>query len=273
MIQIIGEAGINHRGNLGDAFRLVDAAKEAGADAVKFQTYNAEQLMPAGKDRDRLAAIELGHADFIAIAEYCADQDIEFMSTPDDVDSLRFLVGECGMKRVKIGSGSLTYRPLMQAAIDTGLPIILSTGMATIEDIDATLRWFPEMRLDEVTLLHCVSLYPCPLHLANLKAMWTLRREFSTHVGYSDHTVGPLACLAATAMGATIIEKHLMLDDGEPPIDAAVSMGAADFKRMVADVRAVEAIKGRGNKRHLSPEELAMRPRVRKTADGMQPSL
>lgn len=191
MVMIISECGVNHDGDLSKALRLCDAAKQTGADAAKFQTYIPEYCIRRSKDFDLLCALALPLHDFITIAKHCESIGIEFMSTPDDINSLKYLVEECGIRRIKIGSGSLTYLPLVHAAYLTKLPVLLGTGMATQDEIRAALPWFSPYETyevtDDLTLMHCVSLYPCPPHLANVRAMNHLREiGEGVAVGYRD---------------------------------------------------------------------------------------
>lgn len=271
---IIAEAGVNHDGKLDKALRLCDAAKAAGADIVKFQTYLPDFSIRKGKDYDLLVKLALPLEDFCRISEHCKEIDIEFCSTPDDLISLMFLVEHCGVKRIKLGSGSLLYRPLVDAVFDTGLPVLLSTGMATIRDIcDGATPWLRSVvRLRELTVMHCVSLYPCPPHLANVAAVATLKNAYGWQVGYSDHTIGDYAALAAVALGATVIEKHFTLDNEDDGPDHRMSATPDQFERLVMKVRMVETVLGDGRKEP-SPEERAMIPRIRKDAEGFQPGL
>lgn len=266
---VVAEIGLNHGGNLDTALRLCEAAKEAGADIVKTQTFVPEKAIRADSpDFAKLAALALPWDKTLLVARHCEALGIEFCSTPDDLDSLRFLVEECGVQRIKIGSGSLTYRPLVRAAFATGLPVILSTGMATSYEIQSALAdaGGPE----KVTLLHCVSIYPTPYRLVNLRAMDSLR-AFGTKVGYSDHCVETMSVFAAAAMGADMIEKHFMLADTDP-IDVEISCVPRRFREMVDEIRFITAIRGDGVKRP-SPEEAAMIPRIRKGDDGRQAGL
>lgn len=269
-VTVICEGGVNHNGNLTTALRLCDAAKRAGADVIKFQTFLPELSIDASSpDYKLLECLALPLKSFIEIAKHCASIGIEFMSTPDDLPSLKFLVEECGMKRIKIGSGSLTYKPLLQAACNTRLPVILSTGMTNSIEIDEAVT---SHNWKDLTLLHCVSLYPCPVELANLNVIQTLK-VFGLPVGYSDHTLSPVAIpSAATAFGITVLEKHMTLSKRMFGPDHKMSLSPGKFEEMVTAVRDVEKALGDGSKT-LSPQEAAMIPRVRKGSDGKQPGL
>lgn len=270
---IVAELGLNHGGSLDRAFKLVEAAANAGADIAKFQTFIVEAVLRrTDPDYDRIAPLALPFSAFVEIKQCCDAHGIEFCSTPGDVDSLWFLVQECHVKRIKIGSDDLTNRELVRAAYKTRLPVVLSTGMATMDEIKRALpderRW-----MSPITLLHCVSLYPCPDDLANLKAMDALR-AFNHPVGYSDHCAGIDIAVFAAARGACMIEKHLMLDDhvkvgAEPPIDFAVSVGPGEFKFMAQMIRLAETAMGDGRKEP-GPAEATLRERLRKGPDGLR---
>jgi len=197
------------------------------------------------------------------LALYCEHIGIEFMSTPGDLDSLRFLVEECGVKRLKIGSDDLTYQPLRDSAYKSGLPCILSTGMATLADVREALPKVPGV---DLTLLHCVSLYPCRVEDVNLRAMDTLSEAFGWPVGYSDHTDTIAACLIAVARGATVIEKHFCLDDYKGP-DDVVSVNPEGLEELVLGARAVTVMLGNGIKVP-TRDELAAIPQLRKGEGG-----
>src|SRR5258706_14747738 len=275
-VTIIAEMGINHNGNVDEALRLCDAAKETGADIIKSQTYLPEIAIDKNsKDYDLLYNLALPFPDFIKIAKHCEDIGIEFCSTPDDLYSLKFLVDECGIKRIKIGSGSLTYTPLINAAYLTKLPVILSTGMATIPEIINILppTTFTSAPTYEITLLHCVSLYPCPIELVNLNCIKTLKELGTVSVGYSDHTLSVIAIpCAAVALGATVVEKHFTLNRYAEGPDHAMSLDPYQFSEMVREIRNTELALGDGTKT-ISEQEAAMIPRVRKGEDGKQPGL
>lgn len=264
-IEVIAEAGVSHSGNVDIALKMIDAAKVAGADVIKFQTYCPEEAInEKHKDFAFLKSLALTHIDFLKLVRHCEDVKIEFLSTPGDITSLKFLVGECGVKRIKIGSDDLTYMPLIEAAYETELPLILSTGMATIGEIWDALTVIDRDR--NLTLLHCVSSYPCAIEDVNLRAMDTLREEFHMPVGYSDHTKGTSACMAAAAMGAVLIEKHFELYD-HGGVDTAVSVNESLLGGMIYGIRRVEKMMGTGIKEPCAAEK-AMIPLVRKREDG-----
>lgn len=282
---IIAEAGVNHDGRIKNAIALCDTAKEAGADIVKFQTYIPEKCIRPGKDYDLLKRLALSLPAFHDIAKYCREIDIEFCSTPDDLESLKYLVEHCGVKRIKLGSGSLLYEPLVTAAFSTGLPVLLSTGMATMEEVAGVLQHQYKNRtvLSDVTVMHCVSLYPCPPELANVAALHTVVALAESvwpmdwfHIGYSDHTVGydSSAAAAAVAIGATVIEKHITLGAFRMGADAGpdhpMSATRHEFHRMVNAIRDIEKVLGTGIKMP-SEKEREMIPHLRKDSEGFQP--
>lgn len=268
-IEIIAEAGVNHGGDVSVALKMIDAAKAAGADVVKFQTYCPEEAInPNHKDFAFLKSLALTHIDFIKLAKHCKGVGIEFMSTPGDVGSLKFLVEECGVKRIKVGSDDLTYKPLLKAVGQAGLPVILSTGMGTMHEIWWAIDWLHPLFAPwpNITLLHCVSSYPCAFVDANLKAIETLRGSFKVPVGYSDHCQGCLASVAAASLGAVMIEKHFELRSHKGP-DHDVSVNEFALAKMITKVRAVELMLGSGVKEPCEAEK-AMIPLVRKRDDG-----
>ncbi len=264
MTLIIAEAGVNHNGDFDAALKLADAAKEAGADIVKFQTFLPDKLVRrSDPSYDAIRDMALSYSQFLRLASHCRDIGIEFMSTPGELDSLRFLVEECGVARIKIGSDDLTYAPLVRAAYASKLPVILSTGMATLIEIRDAM---PPPWID-VSLLHCVSLYPCFDHEANLRALDTLSDEFQCPVGYSDHTAGIHVPLIAVACGAEIIEKHIMISGSCP--DVAVSVTPTRFAMMVEEIRDIEEMLGDGIKAPCKRERENI-PVFRKQADGLR---
>lgn len=245
---IIAESGVNHNGSLREAEKLIVAAKRCGADAVKFQLFDADLLK-----RPAIKHLQLSYDDMAGLKQYADRQGIEFMCTPFDVAALEFLVG-IGVRRLKIGSGSITDLALMVAAHESELPLIVSTGMSDDDRIGCALDI---IGTNDVTLLHCTSAYPCPLEDVNLAAMSDLWR-FMCPVGYSDHTRGILASLAATACGATVIEKHLTLDRNATGPDHKSSIEPAEFKTMAAGIRDIEVMMGDGVKRVMASEAACM---------------
>jgi N-acetylneuraminate synthase len=260
---VIAEAGVNHNGELDLALRLCDAARAAGADAVKFQTFRAEDLVLPGAptaqyqarqtgQQDQFAMLqqlELSAAKHQAIRSHCDAIGIEFFSTPFSVAAVDMLV-RLGVRRIKLSSGELTHRALVERAAAARLPLLVSTGMATMDEIREALQWIAGARggLDGVTVLHCTSAYPAPDEALNLKAMVSMAADLGVAVGYSDHSLGIEAALAAVALGARVIEKHLTLDRTLPGPDHSASLEPAPFKAMVDGIRRVSAMLGDGVK-------------------------
>ena len=247
MTFIIAEAGVNHNGDLGQAILLANAAKAAGADAVKFQHFNSRRLW----GDDRIAHLELSDAEMANIAWHCQTLGIEFMCTPFGIPEAEFLAPL--VKRMKIASGCLERWGLLEAVRDTGLPVILSTGMADMDRVAGAVAMFPAQPL---TLLHCTSAYPCPTAEVNLAAMDALRARWgaSAAVGYSDHTPGIVIALAAVARGAAVLEKHLTLDRGQDGPDHKASIEPDAFRVMAGAIREIELAIGRPEKR-VQPSE------------------
>lgn len=288
---IIAEAGVNHNGSLQMALDMVDVAAAAGVDAIKFQTFTAEKLATRhaskaayqavrtgeGGQYEMLKALELSDTDFFTLAARCKDMGVEFMSTPFDEDALAMLV-QLGIQRVKIGSGDVTNAPLLLAAGKTGLPVILSTGMCTLDEVRQALGVLafgylglnrpcrasfraagesPEGRMilhSKVILLHCTTNYPTLVSDVNLRAMDILERDFGLPVGYSDHTTGILVTMAAVARGAVTIEKHFTLDRSLPGPDHQASLKPGELSNLVAGVRSVDAALGRLDKSPVQAE-------------------
>lgn len=267
-LEIIAEAGLNHGGRLDRAMELVDAAKYTGADVVKFQTYIVERLLRRDDPEwDLLSRLALSWSDFVRLAEHCRGQDIEFMSTPGDAESLAFLVEECGVGRIKIGSDDLANFELLRAAEATKLPVIVSTGMGTMVDVRKVMEVFDWDR-ERLTLLHCTSLYPTRSDQVNMRAMDMLANA-GTRVGYSDHTTGITACVLAVARGAQVVEKHIMLQHDFSCVDAPVSVDPRDFRMMVASARLVVDMLG-SHEKEPCPEEREQINKLRKGADGLR---
>ncbi|MEZ4386116.1 MAG: N-acetylneuraminate synthase [Candidatus Krumholzibacteriia bacterium] len=261
MIEIIAEIGVNHDGSLAKARELVHAARACGADTAKFQTFKAANLVTgtaptaeyqkthhAGDQLTMLRRLELSADDFRALRTCCGEVGIGFLSTPFDLESLAFLL-DLGVDTIKIGSGELTNLPLLAAIGRAGVRVILSTGMARLGEIETALDVLRAAGCRDLVLLHCVTQYPTPADQVNLRAMGTLRQAFAVPVGYSDHTQGNEMAIAAAALGAVIIEKHLTLDPTAPGPDHAASSSPAEFAALVAAVRNVEAGLGDGVKR------------------------
>jgi len=259
---IIAEAGVNHNGDVARALAMVAAAAAAGADIVKFQAFSASGLVAQGTgtaayqsantgESDQIAllkSLELGIADFASLAKACAAAKIEFLCTAFDVGLLRQLI-DLGMRRIKIPSGELTNDPMLREAGALGLPVILSTGMATLDEVRHAVDVLREACARDITVLHCTSLYPAPDAALNLRAMATMGDALELPYGYSDHSLGDHVPVAATALGAMMIEKHFTLDRGLPGPDHAASLEPDELRDMIAKVKAVAAALGDGTKR------------------------
>ena len=257
---VIAEAGVNHNGDPALAAELVAAAKQAGADAVKFQSFDPDALVSAGAEtaayqkkatgsddqQAMLRGLVLDAAAHEALFAQCEGLGIEFISTPFDAGSAEMLV-RLGVRRLKVGSGDVTNIPLLRHLAGFGLPVILSTGMADMAEIDRAIAALSPLR-DRISLLHCVSAYPTPMAEANLLAIRTLEACYALPIGYSDHTLGIHAAPAAVALGARIIEKHLTLDRNLPGPDHAASLEPDGFAAMVAAIREVSSALGDGVK-------------------------
>lgn len=262
---VIAEAGVNHNGSLDTAKALIDVAAQAGADAVKFQTFSADALVLQSAEKaeyqkqtsgaaesqyEMLKRLELSRSDHEVLINECKRCGIQFCSTAFDFDSIRFL-DSLDIPFMKVPSGEITNLPYLRMVNACRRPVILSTGMATMDEVDAALEVFTNC---DVTLLHCTTEYPCPYDSVNLRAMLKLKDRFGRPVGYSDHTQGLEVSVAAVALGASVIEKHFTLSrDMEGP-DHRASLEPAELKAMVAAIRNVERALGSGNKRPDSVE-------------------
>lgn len=283
---VIAEAGVNHNGSEDLALQLVKAAANAGADAVKFQTFRAESLVTKGtetaeyqeemtgiKDQyEMIKKLELSEELHNKLFEYCRKIGIEFMSTPFDMKSAGFLIN-IGMEKIKIPSGEITNLPFIAELVKFNKPMILSTGMANLEEVkDAvtTVRKTREQQnymqpLDEMlTILHCTSNYPARNEDVNLKAMLTMNKELGLSVGYSDHTAGTIASVAAVALGASVVEKHFTINRNLPGPDHQASLEPEELRKMVHEIRQVEACLGDGIKEPIE-SELPVRDLVRRS--------
>lgn len=261
---IIAEAGVNHNGQLDLALKLCDAAKEAGVDAVKFQTWKTELIvtekarMAAYQERntcskdasqfEMLKHLELSYDHFRVIRDYCEKIGIDFLSTPDEEESLAFLM-ELGLPLIKVGSGEVTNIPYLRKIASYGKSVILSTGMSNLAQVATAYDTLMASGAGPVALLHCTTNYPCPAEEVNLHAMCTLREAFKCRVGYSDHTMGLEVPVAAVALGAEIIEKHFTLDRSMAGPDHKASLEPGELKQMVRQIRNIEKALGDGIKR------------------------
>lgn len=267
---IIAEVGVNHNGSLALAKQLVDVAVDCRADAVKFQTFKAATLVTksakqadyqttnTGKQEsqfDMLKRLELDEADHQDLVDYCQVKNIEFMSTPFDLQSIQFLNG-LGVNRFKIPSGEITNYPYLKMIGSYNKEIVLSTGMAALADIEAALNLLIESGTDKnkITILHATTDYPTQMQDVNLMAMQTIAQAFKVKVGYSDHTPGIEVPTAAVALGASIIEKHFTLDKNLPGPDHKASLEPQELKAMIAAIRNIETAMGDGIKRPSSSE-------------------
>ncbi len=262
-VLIIAEAGVNHNGKLDLAFRLCNAAKEAGADVVKFQTWKTENIVTRTADLasyqednltdsnvnqfQMLKELELSYDDFVSIKSYCDRIGIQFLSTPDEEESLKFLIG-LGLDYLKIGSGEINNISYLREIGSTRMPVILSTGMSTLGDVERAYNTLLASGTPDITLLHCTTNYPCPMDEVNLNAMLTLKEAFKCKVGYSDHTLGIEVPIAAVALGAEIIEKHFTLDKMMEGPDHRASLDPKELKEMVKAIRSIEIAMGTGIK-------------------------
>lgn len=301
---IIAEAGVNHNGDRNLASKLIDIAVAAEADAVKFQTFSAENLAmqsapkakyqvqqdPSSQSQyEMLKRLELSNAEFISIKEECDEKNIEFMSTAFDLESLHFLVHELKIKRIKIPSGEITNAPMLLMAARTGLPILLSTGMASLREIEEAfgviafaklnpksepangenfLAWFHRGKEEEIfgkdlCILQCVTQYPADFADLNLRTISSFKSHFKSTCGYSDHSSGILAPTVAVSLGAAVIEKHFTIDKALPGPDHAASLDPKELQTMIANIRQTEIALGSGVK-NPSPIEIENRLAVRK---------
>lgn len=266
---VIAEAGVNHNGELGLAKKLVDVSVAAGADAVKFQTFSAERVASSTAPKAQyqrettaqhesqlsmLRRLELSANEHRQLQAYCRRQDILFMSTPFDRASAD-LLDELGVPLFKIGSGEVTNKPFLQHVARKSKPILLSTGMCYLSEVDEAVRLIQTESNQRLVLLHCVSSYPADPADANLRAMRTLATAFHVPVGYSDHTPGVEVALAAVALGACVIEKHITLDKNLEGPDHRASLDPEELKMLIAGIRTVETALGHGVKRPAPGEE------------------
>jgi N,N'-diacetyllegionaminate synthase len=269
---VIAEAGVNHNGSLEKAKELVDVAKDAGANAVKFQTFKSSKIVSKSANKAEyqkrnsdnqetqyamLKKLELSFDEFVELNEYCKSKDIEFMSTAFDFDSIDFL-NILEMGTWKIPSGDITNLPYLIKIAKLNKPVILSTGMSTMEDIRSAIKALKENGAPELTVLHCTTEYPAPFEDVNLNAMNTIKEEFDVNIGYSDHTEGIEVPIAAAALGATVIEKHFTLDRNMEGPDHKASLEPNELKAMVDSIRHIELALGNGIKQPAESEKKNM---------------
>ena len=283
---IIAEAGVNHNGSIESAKKLVDIAVDAGADYVKFQTFKAETLVTQTAQKaeyqknitdknesqfDMIKNLELDRAAHEELIEYCNSKDIRFLSTAFDHDSIDMLA-ELDIPLFKIPSGEVTNLPYLRQIGGMGKPIIMSTGMSTMEEVRDALNILLKAgaEKDRITILHCNTEYPTPMEDVNLKAMLTIGNKLGVKVGYSDHTLGIEVSIAAVAMGATVIEKHFTLDRTLQGPDHAASLEPDELKRMVTAIRNIEKAMGDGVKKP-SPSEIKNMHIARKSIVAKKP--
>lgn len=293
-VYIIAEAGVNHNGSLNMAKQLIDVAKNAGADAVKFQTFKAENLVTRSAQQanyqvnnlgeatsqfEMLKQLELTYEEFVELKKYCDSIQIEFLSTPFDFESVDFLIEDIGMSKFKIPSGELTNSPFIHYIATKKKPMILSTGMATMADIHEALSFlafglaFPTRLVDlnqvstfyqtteaksllreYVTVLHCTTEYPAPFETINLSAMNEMEKELQLPIGFSDHSEGIAVPIAAVALGAVVIEKHFTLDCNLSGPDHLASLEPKELEEMITGIRMIEQSLGTGEKTPTSIE-------------------
>lgn len=303
-VYIIAEVGVNHNGSLELAMQLIDIAVEAGADAVKFQTFKANKLVTCAAPKaayqnettdvresqhEMIRKLELDEAAHVALISHCKAKNIEFLSTPFDLESLTLLARKFDLSRIKLSSGDITNAPLLLETARTGKPVILSTGMSTLGEVETALEILafgyiesdklPSLSAfenaytsvmgrralqDKVTLLHCTTEYPAPFTDVNLRSMATLQQAFGLPVGYSDHTPGISIPVAAVALGAVLIEKHFTLDRNLPGPDHKASLEPDELKQMVRSIREVKLALGSPIKQPAA-SELRNRPVARKS--------
>ncbi len=271
-VLIIAEAGVNHNGSLDTAKKLVEVAKDAGADIVKFQTAKLDSLVSKSahmadyqkentgieeSQKDMLSKLLLNFDGFIELAQYCKEVGIMFLSTPFDIESIQFLNELQDIW--KVPSGEITNYPYLVEIGKTKKKVILSTGMAEMYEIHAAIDVLKKHGTTDITLLHCTTEYPTPIKDVNLNVMQTMRKSFGYPVGYSDHTQGIEVDLAAAALGATVIEKHFTLDRNLPGPDHKASLEPAELKAMVSGIRKIELALGSKEKK---PSETEMKNRL-----------
>lgn len=278
---VIAEAGVNHNGYLDNAIKLIDVAANAGADFVKFQTFKATKLVTKQAQKaiyqqenttgsssqfEMLSQLEIPVDWYPKLIQHCKEKEIGFLSTGFDLESIDFL-DQLGQKCFKIPSGEITHKPLLRRIAQKKKPVIISTGMATMQEIHAAVKVFLEEGLtkSDITILHCTTAYPTPLNEVNLMAMKAIENELGVAIGYSDHTLGTAVAIAAVGLGAKIIEKHFTLDKNSPGPDHKASLEPNELIHMVEAIREVtQSIAGTAKKTP-TPTELENRKVARKS--------
>jgi len=277
---IIAEAGVNHNGDINLAHKLIDEACQAGADIIKFQSFNPSLVTTSNakkanyqiekkslneSQQEMLSKLKLSEKDHFELVKHCNQKKIEFLSTAFDQESID-LLSKLNLKRIKVPSGEVTNLPYLRNLILLKKPLIISTGMCDLNDIKLTLEEIYKLGLkkNDITLLHCSTEYPVPIKNINLNAMITLKNKFKIDIGYSDHSLGIEVPIAAAALGAKVIEKHLTLDKNFPGPDHRASIEIKEFKKMVESIRNIDIALGSGEK-YPSQMELTNRKLVRKS--------
>lgn len=265
---IIAEAGVNHNGSIELAKKLVDAAVEAGVDAVKFQTFKSEKLVCRNAEKakyqkdttvknetqlEMLKKLELNEESHKILIDYCNKKGILFLSTPFDLDSIDFLFN-LGIRIFKIPSGEITNYPYLKKVAKLKKKVILSTGMSTLTEIEDAVKILRKYGTSDITVLHCNTEYPTPMSDVNLNVLKTIKENLNINVGYSDHTLGIEIPIAAVALGATVIEKHFTLDNSMEGPDHKASLNPKELKRMVTAIRNIESAMGNGIKKPSNSE-------------------
>ncbi len=275
---IVAEAGVNHNGDIELALKMIDEARKAGADAIKFQVFKAENLAteyaPKAKyqvvnDRssrsqyEMLKKLELSEEEFRELYRYARDRGLIFLATPYDFESVD-LLEEMGVPAYKVSSSDLTNIPFLEYIAEKGKPVILSTGMATLGEVEEAVNTVRNTGNNQIILLHCITSYPADIEKLNLRAIQTLREAFKLPVGFSDHSLGIYAAIAAVALGAVMIEKHFTLDKNLPGPDHKASLTPVELREMIRAIRMIEKALGDGIKKPL-PEEEEIKRVVRKS--------
>lgn len=272
-VYVIAEAGVNHNGDIEIAKKLVDMAKECGANAIKFQTFKAEECssFSAKKSQyqientcigesqfDMLKKLELPFERFRELKQYCSDKNIDFISTPDGIESLNFLL-ELDVKIIKVGSTEVTNPEFLKQIASSGKSIILSTGMSYLDEVENALNMIKSTGNEDILVMQCTTDYPTDIKDVNLKAMITMKENFDVEVGLSDHTLGFESAISAVALGAKVIEKHITLDKNMDGPDHKASMEPDDFKKYVQYIRNTELLLGDGIKKPTEREKIIMK--------------